>query len=99
MVQDRRLKRRFPIQAAIVVTGKSRGQVIGTTRDLHSRGLYFYTDASLPPGEHIEFTLTFAADVMPAKELHGTGRVARVEARGAGEVGIAVLINSFRVAE
>jgi len=99
MIQDRRLKRRFPIQAAMVVTSESRNQIIGTTRDVHSRGMYFYVDTPLPVGEHFQFTLSLAADSVPARQIEGTGRVLRVITHGAGTIGIAALIDCFRVAE
>ncbi len=62
--------------------GKKSLPLIGYTRDISTRGAYFYTQSEVKEGDSVSVTFHFTADWTEAgnpPKLEGEGTVARVE--------------------
>lgn len=88
---ERRTTRRFALRLPVSVSHPQKGEISAQTRDVSSRGICFYVDASLVPGSDLEFTLTLPPDVTltEAIRVRCKSRVLRVEP-GPDSQGIAV---------
>jgi len=81
---ERRSSRRFtmslPLALRLHESSGPREQK-GETRDVSFRGLYFWTDQELNPGNSIEFVLTLPKEITQTRDvkIHCFGRVIRVE--------------------
>ncbi|HEY1338472.1 MAG TPA: hypothetical protein VGF59_13235 [Bryobacteraceae bacterium] len=82
-VEDRRVARRYPIQADLRYKVLRRGRVLesgeGCTVDLSSGGVLFHADRALPPGVAIELEVNWpaAASAPLAITLSIAGRTVR----------------------
>jgi PilZ domain len=87
---ERRRGWRYPVSIDVGL-----GKGTGVSRDVSASGMYFETDASLAPGQHIAFSFTLDK-VYPHVQLtlQCTGKIVRVEQRGK-RLGVAVTIDSW----
>ena len=94
---ERRAGQRFELHLPLAVRFEGR-TVSGFTQDLSARGIFFYSEASLPEGAAVEVTFTMPSEVtlgesMPVRCL---GRVLRVAPPHGGQRnGIAVRLDSY----
>ncbi len=98
--REQRATRRFALRLPVTVKfGEGAGQKkTAETRDVSSRGICFYMDASVDAGSEIEFTLTLPPEITLTESIrvHCKGKVVRVEPPGpGGKVGIAALIERY----
>lgn len=96
-MDERRGQRRFAMKIPIAVeVGESR-HLAGVTRDLNSKGVFFYVASHFNPLSKIEFTLTLPAEVTLAEPMRVLcqGTVLRVEQTGGDKIGLAARIDSF----
>jgi hypothetical protein len=70
---ERRATRRFSMMLPVKVRLPENGDGVernGETRDVSYRGLYFITEASVQPGNSIEFVLTLPQQITLAGDVH-----------------------------
>jgi hypothetical protein len=71
----------------------------GITRDFSGSGIFFQTDRSFSPGQHIEFTLVLEhIDPERPVRVKCLGEIVRVEESGP-KIGIAAILNSYTFEE
>jgi c-di-GMP-binding flagellar brake protein YcgR len=100
---ERRSARRYDLALPIAVhTAQPRqaGPLIGRTRDISTRGVYFTIEWGFIPGSEIEFTLTLPGKLAHGKEafVRCEGKVVRTEKRRENEterIGVAAVIVSY----
>jgi hypothetical protein len=86
-VHERRLARRYPIEAAVEYRLMARGAVIGTGRgktvDISSRGILFEAERTLPPQRIIQLSIDWpvSRDAGGTMELYVAGRTVRRRGR------------------
>jgi hypothetical protein len=81
---ERRAGQRFPYLLAVATRQTSSGvEGVGFTQDLSSRGVFFFTDATVPEGAEIELTLTMPSEITLGENMRVRcrGRVLRVVKR------------------
>ncbi|HEV3036708.1 MAG TPA: PilZ domain-containing protein [Candidatus Angelobacter sp.] len=95
---DQRSTRRFSLDLPITVKfpNHGAGDVAGHTRDVSSRGVFFYMNSKVEEGIAIDFVMTLPPEITLADpvRVHCTGRVVRVTQDGA-EQGVAVAIEKY----
>ena len=93
--QESRLHERVRLEITVSVTA-GHHSIAASTRDVSSRGLFFFTDALLPPGAEVDITLFLPEGVgLPLSGLVGChGRVVRSHFAG-GQYGVAVHFEQF----
>jgi len=100
---ERRGAQRFEVQLPVAVHFEGR-TVPGFTQDLSGRGIFFYTEASLPEGAVVELTFTMPSEITLAENMpvRCRGRVLRSSAPqsapspAAQRTGIAVQLDSYQ---
>ncbi|MGA3104172.1 MAG: PilZ domain-containing protein [Terriglobales bacterium] len=100
---ERRGAQRFEVQLPVAVHFEGR-TVPGFTQDLSGRGIFFYTEASLPEGAVVELTFTMPSEITLAENMpvRSRGRVLRSSAPqsapspAAQRTGIAVQLDSYQ---
>lgn len=95
---EKRATRRFFLDLPIAVKFLDNGtyEVTGHTRDVSSRGVFFYLDSEIAEGTGIEFVMTLPSEITftgPIR-VHCTGRIIRVTRDGKGQ-GVAVAIEKY----
>jgi hypothetical protein len=95
---ERRTSRRYTMALPVTIrpNGRVANDLLGKTRDVSFRGLYFTTDADCDPGSEIEFILTLPKEITLASDvnIHCFGHVVRVETQEAGR-GVAARIDRY----
>lgn len=95
---EKRLNRRFALDLPIVVKFLDDGtyEVTGRTRDVSSRGVFFYMNSEVHEGESIDFVMTLPAEITLTEPIRVqcTGKVVRVD-RAADQQGVAVAIDQY----
>jgi len=95
---EKRSTRRFPLDLPITVKfpESGSGDVIGHTRDVSSRGIFFYMSSEVAEGHSIDFVMTLPPEITLSDpvRVHCSGRVVRVNQAGA-EQGVAVAIEKY----
>lgn len=95
---EKRANRRFSLDLPVVVKFLENGtyEVSGRTRDVSSRGVFFYVNSEIREGASIEFIMTLPSEITLTDPIRVqcTGKVVRVD-RGAGEQGVAVAIDKY----
>jgi hypothetical protein len=95
---EQRSTRRFSLDLPITVKFPERGigDVMGHTRDVSSRGVFFYMNSEIAEGNQIDFVMTLPSEITLSDpvRVHCTGRVMRVNQAG-GEQGVAVAIEKY----
>ncbi len=100
---ERRGAQRFEVHLPLSVHFEGR-TVPGFTQDLSGRGIFFYTEASLPEGAVVELTFTMPSEITLAENMpvRSRGRVLRSSAPqstpspAAQRTGIAVQLDSYQ---
>lgn len=100
---DRRSTRRYDLNLPIIVdkySPQTAESLVGKTRDLSIRGIYFTAGQELLPGWEFDFTARFPAALTQGKEvsIRAHGKVVRVEKEKADDnerVGIAAVIEKY----
>lgn len=95
---EKRGTRRFALDLPIAVTFLESGtyEVTGRTRDVSSRGVFFYVKSDIQEGAAIEFLMTLPTEITLTNPIrvHCTGKVLRADKTGAAH-GIAVAIDKY----
>ena len=95
---EQRSMRRFALQLPVDITFLHDGtsEVTGRTRDVSSRGAFFYVQSEISEGTPIEFVMTLPPEITLAEpvRVHCAGKVIRVDKSG-GEQGVAVAIEKY----
>jgi hypothetical protein len=97
---DQRNTRRFALNLPVTVKlpeGEAE-TLTAETKDVSSRGVFFYVDSDVAEGSPIEFTLTLPPEITltQAIRVHCTGKVVRVDQQERGKkVGIAAAIDQY----
>jgi len=78
---ERRAGRRYALQLPVILSrANNQPPVTGSTRDVSSCGVFFYTDCRLAPQSPFECSLILPDDFAPGKNvLTCSGHVVRVE--------------------
>ena len=96
---EKRSTRRFVLDLPIAVKflDNQPQDVTGNTRDVSSRGVFFYMDAKIDEGSPIEFVMTLPSEITQTEPIrvHCSGRVVRVEDETETEKGVAVAIEKY----
>jgi hypothetical protein len=97
---EKRSTRRFALDLPVVVNFHDDGthQVTGRTRDVSSRGVFFYLSSEISEGASVEFVMTLPSEITFANSIgvHCVGKVVRVEKTASGQ-GIAVAIEKYDI--
>jgi len=95
---EKRSTRRFVLDLPIVVKFLENGtyEVTGHTRDVSSRGVFFYVKSKIEEDVPIEFVMTLPSEITLTEPIrvHCTGKVVRVDTIGE-EQGVAVAIAKY----
>ena len=98
---NQRNTRRFSLNLPLTVrTSESSDATLSATRDVSSRGVFFYLDADVAEGSPIEFTLTLPPEITLTEciKVHCTGKVVRVHGKDKNsKVGIAAAIEQYDI--
>lgn len=101
---ERRVGQRFPYLLPVSIRQLSSGlESVGFTQDLSSRGVFFFTDASLSADSEIELTLRMPSEITLGETMpvRCRGRVLRVVRPPAGvghaetKIGVAVRLEGY----
>lgn len=99
MAQDRRTMRRFDMRLpAAVRMGGTQDEFFTETQNVSARGVYFYLDRNVQPGERVEVTMTFPPHITLTDPVRVKfiARVIRVEPPlPSSRVGVAALIEEY----
>lgn len=95
---EKRGTRRFALHLPISVTFLDNGtyEVPGRTRDVSSRGVFFYVNSDIQEGAAIEFVMTLPTEITLTEPIRVrcSGKVVRVD-KTATEQGVAVAIDKY----
>lgn len=95
---ERRSNRRFSLELPVVVKFLDDGtyEMTGRTRDVSSRGVFFYLNSNICEGAFIEFVMTLPSEITLTDPIRVqcSGKVVRVD-RTAHEQGVAVAIDKY----
>ena len=95
---EKRSTRRFVLDLPIEVKFLDNGtyEATGHTRDVSSRGVFFYVDSEMAAGALIEFVLTLPSEITLTDPLRVRcrGKVVRVD-KTAQQQGVAVAIEKY----
>ena len=95
---DQRAARRFPLDLPISLRFSSSGKpsVAAHTRDVSSRGVFFYADADMAKGSAVDFVMTLPEEITLASPIrvHCHGKIVRVD-KSAKFRGVAVAIDKY----
>ncbi len=95
---EKRSTRRFSLVLPITVKFPESGakDVVGHTRDVSSRGVFFYIDSELAENNSIDFVMTLPPEITLSDpvRVHCSGRVVRINEAGS-EKGVAVAIEKY----
>jgi hypothetical protein len=97
---ERRSTQRFTIRLPLVVrwtTGSAIGEMRTESRDVSSRGVYFFLPKEVKEGSPLEIILTLPNEITLAGpvRVRCLGRVQRTESKGEGTVGIVAAIERY----
>ncbi|HYY68419.1 MAG TPA: PilZ domain-containing protein [Terriglobales bacterium] len=98
MQQERRAKQRFPVQVPIVVTGApTGGEIQGVTRDVSSKGVFFYPKQWSSTLSAITFKMILPAEITGTESTRVAckGTVVRLEEGPGGRTGVAATIDTY----
>ncbi|MGH9508665.1 MAG: PilZ domain-containing protein [Terriglobales bacterium] len=99
---EHRIARRFPMRLPVAVKVSNGGvhEEVCITRDVSSRGIFFYSDTPMRKGSEIEYVLTLPREMlmMDPVRIRYRGKVVRVEADSASQYGVAASVHRFEYA-
>jgi len=98
--EEMRSTRRFALKLPLSVKLDHQQQqdVNAETKDVSSRGVFFYVDSNVTEGSAIEFTLTLPPEITLTESIrvHCSGHVVRVDhGENKPQVGIAAAIDHY----
>ncbi|MFZ0637611.1 MAG: PilZ domain-containing protein [Candidatus Acidiferrales bacterium] len=98
--KERRSSRRFMMKLPLTVRWMDNsvvGEVATESREVSSRGLYFYLPKGLRSGSPVEIVMTLPHELTQAGpvRVRCLGRILRTDAPGQGEVGVAAAIERY----
>ena len=99
-VEERRAAQRFQIRLPMIVRWTS-GSVIGEasteSRDVSSRGVYFFLPKEVSSGSPVEIVLTLPHEITLAGpvKVRCLGRIKRTDTDGPGHVGMVAQIERY----
>jgi hypothetical protein len=98
MESDKRSNRRFSLDLPVSVKFLDDGayEIAGRTRDVSSRGVFFYMNSVIREGTVIDFVMTLPSEITLTDPIrvHCSGKVVRVD-RMEDEQGVAVAIDKY----
>ncbi len=97
---ERRTTQRFNMRLPLTVrwtTGAAVGETSTQSRDVSSRGVYFFLPKDVTEGSAIEIVLTLPNEITLAGpvRVRCLGRVQRTESRAEGEIGVVAAIERY----
>jgi hypothetical protein len=96
---EKRSDRRFTLDLPISVKflDNHTHEASAHSRDVSSRGIFFYLDSEIRAGSPIEFVMTLPTEITQNGPLrvHCTGEVVRVDNPSSREQGVAVAIQKY----
>jgi len=97
---ERRTTQRFSMRLPLTVrwtTGAAVGETSTESRDVSSRGVYFFLPKDVKEGSPVEILLTLPNEITLAGpvRVRCLGRVQRTEARDEGAVGVVAAIERY----
>jgi hypothetical protein len=97
---ERRTTQRFSMRLPLTVrwtTGAAVGETSTESRDVSSRGVYFFLQKDVKEGSPVEILLTLPNEITLAGpvRVRCLGRVQRTESRDAGAVGVVAAIERY----
>jgi PilZ domain-containing protein len=96
---EKRSTRRFALDLPVAVKflDNQQHETFGNTRDVSSRGVFFYMESNVNEGSPIEFVMTLPSEITQTEPIrvHCTGKVVRVDNADAEEQGVAVAIEKY----
>lgn len=96
---ENRTTRRFNMRLPIAVNSGEGvdGELEAQTRDVSSRGVFFYVDSKLKPDTAISFVLTLPPELTMTENIRVRcrGRIVRVDDEPSGRVGVACEIEHY----
>jgi PilZ domain len=99
---EHRIARRFSMRLPVSVRVSNGGvhDEVCVTRDVSSRGIFFYSDTPMREGAEIEYVLTLPREMlmMDPVRIRYRGKVVRVEGDGATQFGVAASVHRFEYA-
>ena len=99
---ENRIARRFPMRLPLSVKVSNGGlhEEICVTRDVSSRGIFFYSDTRMRAGADIEYVLTLPREIllMEPVRIRYRGKVVRVEQDASPQYGVAASVHRFEYA-
>ncbi len=89
---------RLPV--SVTVSNGGRHEEVCVTRDVSSRGIFFYSDTPMRAGADIEYTLTLPREIllMEPVRIRYRGKVVRVEPDATLQYGVAATVHRFEYA-
>ncbi len=95
--KDRRINRRFSMKLPLTVKFSGTNAVPAETREVSSRGVYFYMQKEVKNGTPIEFLITLPHEITLAGpvKVRCLGHVVRSEPREENRVGVVVAIDRY----
>lgn len=94
---EQRAARRFPLDLPISLRFPSGGTpVAARTRDVSSRGVFFYANADMAKGSAVDFVMTLPKEITLASPIrvHCHGKIVRVD-ESVKHRGVAVAIDKY----
>lgn len=95
---DKRSNRRFALDLPVLVKFLDNGtyEVTGRTRDVSSRGVFFYLNSGIVEGATIDFVMTLPSEITLTDPIRVqcSGKVVRVD-RKTDKHGVAVAIDKY----
>ena len=95
---EKRATRRFSLDLPIAIKFLDNGtyEVSGHTRDVSSRGVFFYLNSEIAVGASIQFVMTLPSEITLTDPIRVqcNGKVVRVDKSGR-EQGVAVAIDKY----
>ncbi len=97
---ERRTTQRFQMRLPLTVrwtTGAAVGETSTESRDVSSRGVYFFLSKDVREGSHVEILLTLPNEITMAGpvRVRCLGRVQRTEPRDEGAIGVVAAIERY----
>ena len=98
--KERRTSRRFMMKLPLTVRWMDNtvvGEVATESREVSSRGLYFYLPKVLKSGSAVEIVMTLPHELTQAGpvKVRCLGRILRTDEPGQGDIGVAAAIERY----
>ena len=89
---------RLPV--SVKVSNGGLYEEVCVTRDVSSRGIFFYSDSPMRAGADIEYVLTLPREIllMEPVRIRYRGKVVRVEQDAPSQYGVAATVHRFEYA-